>query len=213
MRNGSELHLDRCPHCSIAKPRLERVWRTQSFDCDRGDPRIWTVYLCGSCGGAILTAVQTIEIGQNRIQSIEGEITGIWPAAYSAPDVLPTRAREFLTQAVTSLHAPAGSILLAASAVDAMLKDKGITGGSLKSRIQTAADTHLITSEMAAWGQEIRLDANDQRHADESAPLPNATDATKVLEFAKALVQFLYVLPARVTRGRSPVGSEQELHK
>jgi hypothetical protein len=55
---------------------------------------------------------------------------------------------------------------------------------------------------MAAWAHEIRLDANDQRHADEEAPMPDAADAAKAIEFANALAQFLYVLPARVERGR-----------
>jgi hypothetical protein len=55
--------------------------------------------------------------------------------------------------------------MLAASAVDAMLKHKNYTVGSLKDRIDKAAKDHLITSEMAAWAHEIRLDANDERHA------------------------------------------------
>jgi len=57
---------------------------------------------------------------------------------------------------------------------------------------------------MAAWVHEIRLDANEQRHADEGAPLPSGADAAKVIEFANALAQFLYVLPARVEKGRKP---------
>lgn len=94
--------------------------------------------------------------------------------------------------------------MLTASAVDAMLKDKGYKDGSLSARIETAAKAHLITAEMAAWAHEIRLEANDQRHADEAASLPSAADAEKVIEFASALAQFLYVLPARVERGRKP---------
>jgi hypothetical protein len=92
--------------------------------------------------------------------------------------------------------------MLTASAVDALLKDKGYKDGSLNVRIDTAAKDHLITTEMAAWAHEIRLDANDQRHADDNAKLPSAADAAKVIEFASALAQFLYVLPARVERGR-----------
>jgi predicted protein tyrosine phosphatase len=83
-----------------------------------------------------------------------------------------------------------------------MLKDKGYKEGSLNSRIDQAAKAHLITAEMAAWAHEIRLDANDQRHADEDAALPAEADARKVIDFASALAQFLYVLPARVARGR-----------
>ena len=92
--------------------------------------------------------------------------------------------------------------MLTASSVDAMLKEKGLKEGTLNSRIDEAAKKHLITQEMAAWAHEIRLDANDQRHADEAAPLPSEADADKVIEFAYALAQFLFVLPARIERGR-----------
>ena len=133
----------------------------------------------------------------------------MWPPQASAAGELPQRAREFLDQALSSVHAPAGAVMLTGSAIDAMLKDKGLKTGSLNARIEAAAAQHLITPEMAAWAHEIRLDANDQRHADEEADLPSQADAEKVIAFATALAQFLYVLPARVERGRksSPGGA------
>ena len=137
--------------------------------------------------------------------SLENEnnaINQIWPAAQTVADEVPVRARTFLSQAIASLHAPAGAVMLTASAVDAVLKDKGLNVGNLNSRIDAAAKNHLITPEMAAWAHEIRLDANDQRHADEEADLPDSANAAKAIEFANALAQFLYVLPARVERGR-----------
>jgi hypothetical protein len=91
--------------------------------------------------------------------------------------------------------------MLAASAVDAMLKAKGLKEGSLYSRIDRAALDHVITSEMARWAHEVRLDANDQRHADEAAPLPQQADAKRLVDFALALAQLMFVLPARVQRG------------
>jgi hypothetical protein len=92
--------------------------------------------------------------------------------------------------------------MLAASAVDAMLKAKGLTEGTLYQRIEQAARDHLITDEMKAWAHDVRLDANDQRHSDEDASLPNEQDANRVIDFAEALGTFLFVLPARVQRGR-----------
>ena len=92
--------------------------------------------------------------------------------------------------------------MLCASSVDAMLKEKNYKDGSLYQRIDKAAENHLITSEMAKWAHEVRLDANDQRHADESAELPEEADAQKCIEFTKALGEFLFVLPGRVERGR-----------
>ena len=91
--------------------------------------------------------------------------------------------------------------MLCASSVDAMLKAKGLREGSLYSRIDQAAEQHLVTAGMAEWAHQVRLDANDQRHADENAPLPAQQDAKRCLEFALALAEFLFVLPAKVTRG------------
>ncbi len=91
--------------------------------------------------------------------------------------------------------------MLAASSVDAMLKANNYKDGSLYSRIQQAADDHLITPEMAKWAHQVRLDANEPRHADEAAPLPNSSDAERSIHFAQALAMFLFTLPAKVTRG------------
>ncbi len=101
------------------------------------------------------------------------------------------------------MHAPAGAVMLTASSVDAMLKAKGYKDGSLYARIEKAAEDHLITKDMRDWAHEVRLDANDQRHADEEAPLPSNADADRSLTFANALAEFLFVLPAKVAEGRA----------
>jgi hypothetical protein len=122
---------------------------------------------------------------------------------------IPTPARDYLQQANDTLHAPAGCILLAASAVDSMLKLKGYKEGNLFSRINKAAKEHLITEGMSKWAHEVRLDANDQRHADENRGLPTIDDAKHTLDFAKALAQFLFVLPAKVDEGIKAANPEQ----
>jgi len=144
------------------------------------------------CGGVILTVAQ----GQGFI------ISKVWPEVDVLSDAIPERARIFLKQAMDSLHAPSGAQILAASSVDALLKAKGYRDGVLNSRIKQAEKDHLITPEMALWAHEVKLDANAQRHADEDAPLPTADEAEKTIEFAKALAQFLFVLPAMVSQGR-----------
>ena len=68
-------------------------------------------------------------------------------------------------------------------------------------RIEAAAQQHLITSDVAKWAHAVRLDANDQRHADETAPLPTTSDAKRCIDFAVAFGEILFVLPARVQRG------------
>jgi hypothetical protein len=133
---------------------------------------------------------------------MNASIAQIWPSPMTVSDDVPQRARDYLSQAIDSLNAPAGAVMLAASAVDAMLKDKGYATGSLYSRIDSAAKAHAITDDMAAWAHEVRLEANDQRHADSSVELPAGVDAERVIDFANALAQFMYVLPARIARAR-----------
>lgn len=194
MHQAPELNLERCPHCQVAKPKLTKVWGEETHNSSGGNKRLWVVYLCSSCGGLLLTV--------SKGGTGKAEITATWPTAEVVPDELPQRAKEYLEQAISSLAAPAGAVILAASSVDSMLKAKGLTTGTLNTRIDKAAADHLITGDMAAWAHDIRLEANSQRHADDAGPLPGLVDAQRAIEFAQALAQFMFVLPAKVQHGR-----------
>ena len=131
----------------------------------------------------------------------EGYVTQVFPNEEQVDTEIPERARKFLVQAIDSIHAPDGAIMLAASAVDAMLKQKGYKDGTLNERINKAEKDNLVTTEMAKWAHQVRIDANDPRHADVNASPTTEQDAKRCVEFAKALVLFMFTLPARVTRG------------
>lgn len=131
----------------------------------------------------------------------QGTVSEIYPFPQMVDDSLPDRAKRYLEQAVNSIHAPSGAVMLAASAVDAMLKAHGYVKGSLYSRIDKAKEDHLITEGMAKWAHEVRLDANDERHADEEATMPEVEDARRAVDFARAFGEFLFAIPARIKRG------------
>ena len=186
-----QLEIERCPHCNVDKPSLPYTTRFQTQRYDGGGERLWYVYVCNRCGGAILA---TSDIAGSAI-------IAMYPSGTEVDENIPETAKNYLKQALNSLHAPAGSVMLSASAVDAMLKAKGYKEGSLYNRINKAAEEHIITNEMAKWAHEVRLDANEPRHADEKEPLPTEDDARKCVDFVLALGQFLFILPARVQRG------------
>lgn len=194
--NAAHLPLDRCPHCGIAKPLIARQWGPAAV---RGSRKVrhWAAYGCSSCAGVVLASAG----GPND------PIRRLWPSVEVVAHEVPARARGYLQQAIDSKAAPDGAVMLAASSIDAMLKDKGLKAGTLNSRINEAASAHLITIEMAAWAHDVRLDANDQRHADDAAAPSTLEDAERVILFAQALAEFLYVLPARVARGRATAAS------
>lgn len=185
------LLIPRCPFCSVSHPNLQRQSAFFTNNSSGTNGRHWGVYICKSCGG-VVTAWS---------RSQHGSVEMIHPTVKAVGDSLPTKAKSFLEQAINSLHAPSGAIMLAASSVDDMLKSKGYVNGKLFKRIDKAAADHLITDGMAQWAHQIRLDANDERHADIDAELPSPEDAQRSIDFALALAEFLFVLPERVTRG------------
>lgn len=192
MQNLTEnLILDRCPHCAIANPNLRRIHHAQTNNHANNNPRMWSVYVCSTCGSVVSACAE------NHNQPIQG----YYPSNTSIEADIPDRPRTYLKQAAESLHAPAGAVMLAASAVDSMLKAKGYTEGSLYTRIDNAAVENVITKDMAAWAHAVRLDANDQRHADEAVGLPTEQDAKRVLSFATTLAQIMFVMPSRVAKG------------
>jgi len=193
------LDLPRCPHCAVARPYLGANHFLETRDSAGGNPRSWRIYICGSCGGVVTAYAPK---GSQ-------DVAGLFPNRTALADAIPDRARTYLEQARESLHAPAGAVMLAASAVDAMLKHLGLKDGSLYARIERAVNEHLITPEMGHWAHAVRLDANDQRHADDAAQLPAIDDASRSIDFATALAEILFVLPARVSRGLSGAGANQ----
>jgi len=197
-RLSSQLILDTCPHCGRANPTLTMVHQPyETWTHDKGNPRWWSMYSCNTCGGMVVGGGPSL--GSQR--PYETPITEIYPARQPIADSIPQKPRELLRQAQNSLHAPAGAIMLSASAVDAMLKDKGYEEGSLYERIDKAAKDYLITDTMAKWAHQIRLDANAQRHADKEVGLPSKEDGRLTFDFAIALAEYLFVLPSRVSRG------------
>jgi DNA-directed RNA polymerase subunit RPC12/RpoP len=191
-----QLELLRCPHCNVDTPNLTILAQIATTDATGSNARTWAFYKCGRCGGVVTASAAVFN----------GEVQQVFPSLSDIDEAIPQRAAEYLRQAVNSLSAPVGAVMLAASAVDAMLKIKEYKTGSLYSRIDQAATDGVITPEMARWAHQVRLDANDQRHADEAAPLPDQAAAKLAIEFAQAMGQFLFVLPSRVTRGITAAG-------
>ncbi len=187
----NHLTLKRCPHCRVDNPNITEITRFSTNSFDNRHPRYWAVYNCNRCGGVVTGASDYPN----------GYVKELYPSEIEVSDSIPNKAKAFLNQAIDSLHAPSGAIMLAASAIDAMLKEKGYKKGNLYPRINKATEDHLITEGMSKWAHEIRLDANDERHADENAKLPNSNDAKKTVDFALALAEFLFVLPSKVERG------------
>ena len=119
LRLTDQLELKSCPYCGVDTPSLHMSWHANTTAYNGENKRFWKTYTFARCGGRVLAA-------SNKQ---DGEITEIYPDVTAVDPEIPDPARSYLQQAIDSLHAPAGSVMLSASAVDAMLKAKSYKDG------------------------------------------------------------------------------------
>lgn len=188
------LNVSNCPHCGVASPYLPQVWQPKSplVPTNGGRSIVWAVYACRSCGSLITAKAHP------GYETFNAPIQKIFPEVWQVPELVPEKVRGYLEQAHRTLHAPDASVVMSASSIDAMLKDHGLTDGTLYRRIDQAVTDGLITQKMAEWAHRVRLDSNNPRHADENVPNMSAEDARRAFDYANALTEYLYLLPSRM---------------
>lgn len=186
--------VENCPHCGVSSPVIVRRFRTEHpvRGANGGDGSVWALYTCTTCGGGICAQ------GQPGIKAVNANAYAMFPAVWEVNDIVPERARTYLAQAHKTLNAPDASVVMSASSIDAMLKDHGLTEGSLYARIDKAVLEGILTQKMADWAHRVRLDANNPRHVDDATPHITLEEARRAFDLAKALTEFLYILPARM---------------
>jgi Domain of unknown function (DUF4145) len=176
---------------------MDLVFRTQGpiARADGTTGSNWSVFRCTTCTEAVLAK------GPDNNANPSAAVVALFPSAKEAHEDIPEPARRFLQQAFETLHAPDAAALMAGSAVDAMLKELGLSKGSVYDRIDQAVKSNLLTRDMGDWAHEVRLNANRPRHADAENPHVSSEEATQSVEFADALANFLFILKAKIQRG------------
>ena len=87
------LVLDRCPHCAVATPNLDRKHHLQTNDHTGNRQRFWSIYVCTRCGGVV-----------SAWANADGQPVQEWfPTTEAVSEDLPEKPRAFLQQAKDSL--------------------------------------------------------------------------------------------------------------
>ncbi|MFZ5963299.1 DUF4145 domain-containing protein [Thalassococcus sp. BH17M4-6] len=192
-------NIDECPRCGIKNPLItlrtdpQTTWTAHSS----GRKLLWAWYACESCAGPL-----SVQARQERPRASSWHLL-IEPPPWVPFDSLPEEAKRYLKQARQTLSSPDASILMSSSAIDAMLKARGLSEGTLFQRIEAAVIDGLITKEMSEWGHKVRLDANSIRHADTKDLPPTTEDANMVFTFADRLGEILFHIPSLVPKNLS----------
>ena len=202
-----ELPLPRCPHCGRADPLLVRVWNNDGKPLPRADGGkawYWSAFACRSCSGVVTVRGKQTEAKNFSGVGVHGLVPdAMFPEAMHVDDTVPSEAARYMKQALETQHAPDACVLMCAASIDAMLKDKGLKTGSLFARLEEALTQQLIPKALSDWSHWGRLDANGSRHADEAASPLSDEDAERSIGFARAMAEYLYVLPAKMPAKRA----------
>jgi hypothetical protein len=207
--NADALGIDRCPHCNVADPNLKPETQFRSHGVRSGRDYWWGIFSCASCGGIVAGRAAIANLSGNvrlleAANELLGKVDDVFPRPTKVATELPEKARRYLQQAMDSIAAPDAAVVVASASVDAMLQEIGYTGrASLHDKINKALEEGKLTADMADWAHEVRLVSNDARHADKENPHATIDQARQMVEFAEALGEFLFVLPARITRARA----------
>lgn len=122
---------------------------------------------------------------------------GVSPEVADVPDSIARAAKEAYSSDSVGNHMAA--VLMARTVVEATAKEKGITTGTLASKINAMRDADLIRPDIAELAHEVRFAGNDMAHGDINVPIDD-TDSEEILALMAEVLSEVFQGPARVAR-------------
>ena len=112
------------------------------------------------------------------------------------PFIADAASEAYKCQSVGAFRA---AVLLARTVIEATCKDKDITQGTLKQKIDGLEKSRLINPTLADLSHQVRLTGNEMAHGDLDAAI-DAEDCDDLLEFMSALLEEIYQRPISLAR-------------
>ena len=208
----SNVFKQNCPYCgtkSVAFTILHStLWKTglRSPGTDSQKHHWDVLSTCGYCKRGIVATFETdnafspAEQKPNQRRRLQG--IAPTPPSTVAPNHTPENVARFFEQAMENLPRnwdAAGGMFR--KALDAGLKSKfPDMKGTLKARINEAAEKQELTHELAEWSHQIRLGGNNAMHEEKPFTQKEAKDLST---FTYLVFQYLFMLPGMLREARS----------
>jgi hypothetical protein len=121
-----------------------------------------------------------------------------WPIGKAEPsENWPSPVQRFWIQAKDSLRGENwdAAAVMARSALQFAVRDKGATGKNLKGEIDDLVSKGILHPLMKDWSNEVRELANDSAHPNQKAPPTEPQDSRDIVRFLDFLLLYLFDLP------------------
>jgi len=158
---------------------------------------------CGNCAGYVMVLWSASEFGGHS--GIHDFKVLPWPIRIDHfPEHWIEPVGRYWLQAHRSLQQENwdAAAVMARSALQVALRDKGAGGNSLKQEIDDLASRGVLPPHMKDWAHELRELGNDSAHPSPGRAATEANDAYDIVEFLDFLLQYLYDLPHQIENYR-----------
>ena len=177
----------KCPHC------FEKVaFRTKHHHVYDGHSAAFLAFCCG-CGKPVLgTGMKTKE--KTIVIKIFPELR-VYKPAEQLTQVLKERYAD-IAQLIYIPEQSHSIIMMVRSFLQSIAKDKGFAKGKLDNQINDMLTANAIPASLKDVAHLIRVIGNESTHEFEE----NITyeEAMEVFEFLNLIIEYVYVLPARI---------------
>jgi hypothetical protein len=160
---------------------------------DDSPPVRWTAGQCPHCRDAVLYVQEYFGERQFPPDGWDDYHRVYPPQPRRLSREVPRRLREDHAEAVQCIEGRTykAAAVMARRIVEGITEDKGYTSGDLFSRLKTMKKDGVIDARLYDWADICRDVGNQGAHASKTAV--DHRDAEEALEFAEALLDYLYV--------------------
>jgi hypothetical protein len=202
--NGSAVQLWRltCPFCK-EQGNFALAHHAEKQKANSRKKLNFDLYQCKNCMGYVHVFWSAAESG---VGSMHDFLVLPWPIGKAKPsENWPPDVQRFWTQAHESLGIQNwdAAAVMARSAVQVTMRDKGAVGKDLYSEIEDLAKKGDLSPLMKEWSHEVRVLGNDAAHPRASVPPATSEDARDVVQFLDSLLRYLYDFPKLISDYRA----------
>ncbi len=203
-----QMPLDRvkslCDHCGNVS------FKHQLYSSDIRVGSFYRLYRCEICENVLLQKVLWITNAMDRdrvrVHKRE-EIVQLWPLAHSLPSEVPNRISEVYEEARSVRKSPSSFVVQIGRALEVMTRDLKAKGKTLNNRLNFLITQGVIPRVFGEMGHINRIFRNWGAHDAEISVKPE--DVQTVDDFFKALIEYVYVAPAKVERVKKRIKTYQ----
>jgi hypothetical protein len=189
-----------CAFC-LEKGNFALAFHGEKRKPNSGKKLNFDLYQCTNC----MSFVHVLWSAQEFPSSMQGLYAYHvlpWPIGKAIPsENWPSAVQRYWTQAHESLRVGNwdAAVVMARSALQFTMRDKGATKGTLYAEIEDLANKGTLHPLMKEWSHEVRELGNDSAHPDPQAPPTDPENARDIVQFLDLLLGYLYDLPKHIS--------------